>query len=50
MVLSLINIALFLLVVVFLLPLCVYSVYVHGFTKHLRCRGDWNERKSDTAV
>jgi hypothetical protein len=38
MIVSLIDIALFLLVLFFLLPSLVYSVYLHAFTKHFHGR------------
>lgn len=50
MMVSLINIALFLLVVLFLIPLLVYSVYVYGFTKHFQDRGFWNQHNTDIAI
>ena len=46
MVFTLLQFALFLLVVFLILPIVVYTVYVWAFTRHFRERGFWHEHET----
>ena len=47
---SFIDIALFFLVLFFLLPLLVYSVYLHAITKHLDGRAYWYKSDPENPI
>lgn len=50
MIVSLLDMALFLLVLFFLLPSLVYSVYLLAFTKHFHGRGYRHKGDTDTPI
>jgi hypothetical protein len=47
---SLIDIALFVLILFFLLPLLIYSVYLLAITKNLHDRGYWHKGDTENPI
>ncbi len=47
---SFVDIALFFLILFFLLPLLIYSVYLHAITKDFHDRGYWHKGDTENPI